>query len=431
MKNAFIALIMICLTCASAECQVPPKNRPRPVGASLLPPTRPPRDYPLEPQWYNYSCWAASLSLTSKYVAPDLIQMNQCYFVDQLSQETDPIAYCGCDTHMDEIVSLSGEPCSTLHTTSGPDDLDSRFGLAQSINTNAKLLTRAIDLTFLRSTLKKGNPVIHAYEIQDSSEGAGKHVYPISGIENPRWKIFGKSFSTNLLLVKDPWPPQEGSEYYMTFEQYHLHRGHENIYFDKKRPGPFPQFETVAYMKRIFNTSNAPSALTAAKRFIAKLKEMNSNSVSVHFLEKTGIQGNLGKISVYPIGIDVEEINSYGTAEAPVNDSITLQSFSNTDIMFFLTHNGIAKSIVTVSKINSIDGDTNGFIDKWFISRLEKIGRYQSAYDLLLVSEPNTLAILRYKGAVSGEILTKKLPIKGKYVKMKVLSKTFNTEPNK
>jgi hypothetical protein len=295
------------------------------------------------------------------------------------------------------------------------------------MNSNAKKMTGPIDLNFLHATLKKGNPVIHAYKFQEN-EDPSRHVYLISGIENPKWKRLNKSFSTNLLLVKDPWPEAEGSEYYVTFEQFHLHNEPENIFFDENLPGPFPQSETVTYMKNIFHTSDAPSALSAVRRYVANLKKMDPTSVSTHFLKKSGIRSSIANISVYPREIPVEEINSNELTEIPLTDSDTLRSFGNTDIMFFLVHNGIAKSVITASKRNSILGESTGFINKWFISRLEKADRYQEAFDFLLASEPHTLAILRYKGSTSGEVLAKQSTIKGKYIKIKVLSRKFNVE---
>ena len=373
----------------------------------------------LEPQWYYSSCWAASLAMAAKVMAPDRKELNQCYFIHKKQNEADK---CGClerrfDPSAGAIVEnniyLTGNhDCGIYrHNTERAGSRETEK-LAGEITGKTYCSARAIPLPLLQEKTDKREPVIFYYLFADlyNDRYGGKHICLIHAIETLEQSHASPQF---LIAIKDPWPTCWGTEYYMSYESYKVQPYPVNIcLWDKAGPQSSVEYsDTACIQENKSGMYHTPEG--AAGNILASLQYMLDNHKNTRFLEKIGLSAQSqenGKINLSGV---FYEVNDVGSTIIRINSNLNQISIRNLDntrdfkkrIYFLVQDNEIKTSLIVCKSIKK-----NHYEGKWFLHTLENGERYRKVIQKLSETDPagtNDLALFRITGRKNGEVLLK------------------------
>lgn len=349
--------------------------KPRDVGIPQSPDVGiPAKDFPLEGQWYTSSCWAATLSMAAKYVAPLDTAKNQCYFINRFSKsENQPMWNCihGGDTTKVNKNTLKTDTSfvdaktnPSLHRLVYSIDVKGPLNqLAKLISSTVDSSSKALNLTSLKKTKY---PIIYAYQFGKNSgnSSTNKHVNLISDLDSVGYENISQQF----IYIKDPWPQNTGSDYYLSYEQYKSQISRMNIIFGDNNYKN-DTITTATYMNVIFNLLKHVSPDTIASRLFFRLKKDYAN-LNDKFKKRIGIdsatqfkKAKLGKVGIEIISSGSSSVTIYNNQLEihDINDLSTFQQFA-----FFITQNQNILSAITISRNrNNVDSL------RWFVGGIE------------------------------------------------------------
>lgn len=370
----------------------------------------------LEPQWYYSSCWAASLAMAARMLAPDHDKLNQCYFIHKKENEA---GKCGCLERIGNpltgkiietpIYLTKNSDCEIYDTNTGTADSEEVEKLAREITEKTHRTPSPVPLWLLQKKTGKGEPVIFYYSFADLYNNCygDEHICLIHAIETLERHEESPQF---LVAVKDPWPIFWGTEYYMSYESYSVQPGSVNIcLWDKADPQLSVEHSDATYIhenKR--NMGDEPEK--AAENVLITLKYMLDNNKNIRFLKKIGLSTQNEEVSLSVLSYQVHDV---GSTMISINNNLNQISIENLDntrdfkkrIYFLVQNNKIRTAMIVFKSI-----EKNHYDSRWFLHTLENGERYQKAIQKLSKADAaNTedLVLFRITGDINGEMLLK------------------------
>ncbi|MCE7042044.1 hypothetical protein [Dyadobacter sp. CY312] len=415
-------------------------------------------DFPVEGQWLTTSCWAASLSMASKYLAPDSIRLNQCYFITEKAKKS--IGYatvCGCipfvnGKHLDTLKTLHAsetKPCMYLDS-SYPNvsaDINTIAVLSSHITKDvSRISNKPLSISELKSKLSDSKPVLHSYAMGIAvNEKELKHVVLLTNMQTPLYKKSEEMDHMHLLNVKNPWPQGSGSEYFMTYEQYYLQYLGTSIYYGEQIQNTKTRdSETYEYMEtRVSKNllSNDPKSI--AKQFVSHLKKLDYNETNRIFLKKTGFQGSefpdLTTTLDDQASIPVVKLTVTPKSDVYIhNDTLQLEDIINerdfNQLIYFVRHKKKPVAAAWVSQKVNFEGELKNkkeFGDKWYLSQIESAQRftldsntqYFAPYISTTIIRPE-IVLIQMDGEINAEILATPVIANKRYRVIKIIKKS-------
>lgn len=290
----------------------------------------------LEPQWYDSSCWAASLAMAARIVAPGRPKLNQCYFIHKKQNEA---GKCACleskgnastGRIVKNIIYLTeNHSCGVYWNNTKKAESEEVEKLAREITQNTYRTTLAIPLPLLLEKTGKRLPVIFYYMFADlyNDRYGGMHVCLIQTIETLERSHESPLF---LIAIKDPWPTYWGTEYYLGYESYSVQSYPDNICLWEKPDPQSSKYSDTAYLdENELNTYDTPEK--AAENILATLQYMLDNQKNTSFLEKIGLSVQNGEDKKISLSTVSYEVNDVGSTIIKIDNNLNQISIKNLD----------------------------------------------------------------------------------------------------
>ena len=321
------------------------------------------------PQSYSASCWAATLEMTAKYIIPKEKQKNQCYFIKKNGDIL--------DNECCKICQIEDENCHTGVAAISPEKL---FNLTKNeIKNTAQVTYATLGLPYLINHIKKvpKMPILYDFDYF-AHNNKNAHVCLMTDIINLNFNNSKKQLY--LIQVKDSAPVCEGTEYFMTYEQFYArtesHKERHEIVF-KGLPKNIRDSNiasmTNSYLKNKMFKSDSIKKL--AQTFINELGNTKDIIPSI-FFRITGLPMNKDSIVKLNIG-EIIEVVRVGETQILMNNSEginrgielkKIHSWEHQEHLVCMEKDNIIRTILIVSNKKLTNNDSS---NNWFISSFE------------------------------------------------------------